>query len=101
MQEVGDIDEDPTLKGGAGMVASRTIRTLTNRLKAVERNLVRELAHNHELRAQVLGEEAALSPEEVLDLSPEGVGLPQTPPEGGRGKGGYKGGYKAREGAHR
>ncbi len=72
MQEVGDIDEDPTLKGGAGMVASRTIRTLTNRLKAVERNLVRELAHNHELRAQVLGEEAALSPEEVLDLSPEG-----------------------------
>ncbi|RTI10513.1 helicase-related protein [Thermus scotoductus] len=74
MREVdpdGEI-KDPGLKGGAGMVAARMVRTLTNRLKAVERQLIRELAHDQELRAQVLGEEAAIAPEEALETAPEG-----------------------------
>lgn len=64
--------EDPGVKGGAGMVAARVHRTLVNRLNALERNLIRELAQDHELRAQVLGEGAAIAPEEALATKPKG-----------------------------
>lgn len=56
----GDTQEG---KGGAGMVAAQEARRVMGGLKRLERNLMRELVENHELRQTVLGE-AAPYPEE-------------------------------------
>lgn len=53
----------PGAKGGAAMVAAGEARAVSTALKALERNLVRELVENHELRAAVTGEALALPPD--------------------------------------
>lgn len=72
-------DEDASLKaavkGGAGMVVGRVRRKLTQGLKRLEREMVRELAENHELRAEVYGEEGAVAATEALETRlPGGIG---------------------------
>jgi len=63
--------ESAAVRGGAGMEAARLHRSIVTRLKTLERNLVKELAEDHELRSQVL-EDPTLAPEEVLDQKPKG-----------------------------
>lgn len=71
------LDEDAMLyagvKGGAGMIVGRARRKVTQALTRLRRDMVRELAENHELREQVLdGDDAAIAAEDALDTRPRG-----------------------------
>ncbi|WP_027894431.1 helicase-related protein [Calidithermus chliarophilus] len=66
------VDAAP-LKGGAGMVRAADLRKVASGLRRIEGGLLRELAHNHELRQEVIGEQP-VGAEHAVDTRPS-VGL--------------------------
>lgn len=70
------LDEDAVMaagtKGGAGMIVGRARRKVTQALTRLRRDMIREMAENHELREQVLEGDAGIAAEDALDTRPRG-----------------------------
>ena len=70
------LEDDPQAmtqaKGGAGMVVGRVQRKLTSGLKRLKRDMIKELAENHELRDSVLGEGGQVDAGEAFAKKPGG-----------------------------
>ena len=72
---LGDLKESATmaqLKGGAGMVVGRAQRKLASGLKRLKRDMIKELAENHELRERVLGESGEVDADKAFAKKPGG-----------------------------